>query len=107
MLDSVRVCDCNVRAVRMCGLRKGHQSGGSDIGDLGRIPGRSLGKGTHPEVADYGCSGEGHTVEVGMGRGCLLGTEHHTEILREEVWRALDRRAGAAVVDTSVAHLWA
>ncbi len=37
----------------------------------------------------------------------LLGTEHHTEILREEVWLALDRRARAAVVDTSVAHLWA
>lgn len=91
----------------MCGLRKGDQSGGSDIGDLGRIPGRALGKVAHPEEADCGCSGEGHTAEVGTGRGCLLGTEHHTEILREEVWLALDRRARAAVVDTSVVHLWA
>ncbi len=37
----------------------------------------------------------------------LLCTEGHTEILREEVWLALDRRARAAVVDTSVVHLWA
>lgn len=71
MQDSVRVCDCNGRAVRMCGLRKGDQSVGSDIGDLGRIPGRALGKVAHPGEADYGCSGEGHTVEAGMGRGCL------------------------------------
>lgn len=91
----------------MCGLRKGDQSVGSDIGDLGRIPGRALGKVAHPGEADYGCSGEGHTVEAGMGRGCLLCTEGHTEILREEVWLALDRRARAAVVDTSVVHLWA
>lgn len=71
MQDNVRVCDCNGRVVRMCGLRKGDQSVGSDIGDLGRIPGRALGKVTHPGEADYGCSGEGHTVEAGMGRGCL------------------------------------
>lgn len=90
----------------MCGLRKGDQSGGSNIGDLGRIPGRALGKVALLE-ADSGCSGKGHTAEVGTGRGYLLGTEHHTEILREEVWRALNRKAGAAVVDTSVAHLWA
>ncbi len=55
----------------MCGLRKGDQSVGSDIGDLGRIPGRALGKVAHPGEADYGCSGEVHTVEAGMGRGCL------------------------------------
>lgn len=72
--DSVRVCDCNGKAVHMCGLRKGGQSGGSDIGDLGRNPGRALSKvvlQTRPGEADYGCSGAGHTVEAGMGRGCL------------------------------------
>ncbi len=71
MRDSVRVCDCNGRVVRMCGLRTGDPSGGSDIGDLGRILGRALGKMARPEAADYGCSGEGRTAEVGMGRGCL------------------------------------
>lgn len=72
--DSVHVCDYNGKLVHMCGLRKGDQSGGLDIGDLGRNLGRALGKvalQSHPGEVDYGYSGEGHTVEVGMGRGCL------------------------------------
>lgn len=104
------VCDCNGRAVHRCVLRKRDWSGGSDIGFLGRNLGRAPGKvvlPTHPGEADYGCSGEKRIVEVGTCKDYLLGTEHHTEILREEVWQVLDRRAQAAAVDTSAVYLWA
>lgn len=83
MWDSVRACDCNGVAVHRCGLRKEDQGGGPDIGFLGRNLGRALCKvalQTRPGEAGYGCSGEEHTVEVGMGRGCLkekTGYKHY------------------------------
>lgn len=104
------VCDCNGRAVHRCVLKMRDQSGGPDIGFLGRNLGRALGKVALParlEEPDYECSGEERIVEVGTYKDCLLGTERHTGILREEVWRALDRRALAAAADTSAVYLWA
>lgn len=107
--DNVHACGCNEREVRRGGLRKEDLNGGSDMGALGRNQGRALGRGTlltrQVEVG-YGCNGEIHTVEAGMGRGCLLDIEHHIEILRVDVWVAPSRKAQVAVEDTSVEHLW-
>lgn len=72
--DNVHACGCNGRGVRRGGLRMEDQNGGSDIGALGRNLGRALGKGalqTLQAEVGCGCNEEIHTVEVGMGRGCL------------------------------------
>lgn len=84
--NSVRACDCNGGEVHRCELRKGDQGGGPDIGFLGRNLGRALCKvtlQTRPGQTGYGCIGEGHTVEAGMGRGCLKenkGYEHYDKL---------------------------